>query len=113
MIDILNKPFLSLLLTLVFIILNTLDGHSTFLVLKPHHYQREKNPVARWIFKKLGIPRGIIIFKTLLLVVLILAISYYAAWDALTINVTLLVADLVFLLVVLHNYRVYRRMRIF
>lgn len=113
MIDILNKPFLSLLLTLVFIILNILDGHSTFLVLKPHHYQREKNPVARWIFKKLGIPRGIIIFKTLLLVVLILAISYYAAWDALTINVTLLVADLVFLLVVLHNYRVYRRMRIF
>lgn len=113
MIDILNKPFLSLLLTLVFIILNILDGHSTFLVLKPHHYHREKNPVARWIFKKLGIPRGIIIFKTLLLVVLILAISYYAAWDALTINVTLLVADLVFLLVVLHNYRVYRRMRIF
>lgn len=113
MIDILNKPFLSLLLTIVFIILNILDGHSTFLVLKPHHYHREKNPVARWIFKKLGIPRGIIIFKTLLLVVLILAISYYAAWDALTINVTLLVADLVFLLVVLHNYRVYRRMRIF
>ncbi len=112
MIAFLDNPILCLFLSITFLLLNILDGHSTFLVLKPHHFHREKNPVARWIFKKLGIPRGIIIFKTLLLVILILAISYYAAWDALTINVTLCVADLVFLLVVLHNYRVYRRMRI-
>ncbi len=110
MLHILYTPILCLILTLIFLILNILDGHSTFLVLKPHHYHREKNPVARWIFKKLGIPRGIIIFKTLLLVILILAISYYAAWDSLTINITLLVADLIFLGVVLHNYRVYKRM---
>jgi len=106
-----QKPLLCLALTLIFCILNILDGHSTFLVLKPHHYHREKNPLARWIFRKLGIPRGIIIFKTLLLTILILAISYYTAWDPLTINIAMLVADILFLLVVLHNYRVYRRIK--
>ncbi len=101
---------LCVMLGCAFLILNVLDGHSTYLVLKPHHYGREKNPVARWVFRKLGVPRGIIVFKTMLIAILIPAISYYAAWDVLTINITLLVADLLFLLVVMHNYRVYRRM---
>ncbi len=108
----LSSNILCLLLSCIFLVLNILDGHSTYLVIRPHHYAREKNPVARWVFRKLGIPRGIIIFKTILLVILIPAISYYAAWDAFTINITLLVADLLFLLVVLHNYRVHRRMHL-
>lgn len=108
--NIFRTPVLCLILSIIFILLNILDGHSTYLVLKPRHYEREKNPVARWIFKKLHIPQGIVIFKTLLLAILIPAISYYTAWDAMTINITLLVADLVFLFVVVHNYRVFRRM---
>lgn len=107
----LSSPWLSLVVTAVFIVLNVLDGHSTYLVLRPHYYEREKNPVARWIFRKLKIPRGIIIFKTVLLSGLIVAISYYAAWDALTINIAMLVADVLFLVVVLHNYRVHRRIQ--
>jgi len=107
----LHSQLLSLLLTAAFVVLNILDGHSTYLVLKPHHYHREKNPIARWIFKKLKLPRGIIIFKTILLSIIIVAIAYYTAWDPFTINIAMLIANLLFLLVVGHNYRVYRRMR--
>ena len=34
----------------VFVILNILDGHSTWKVIQPNHLHRERNPVARWIF---------------------------------------------------------------
>lgn len=105
----LRTPVFTLVLSIIFLLLNILDGHSTFLVLKPHHFSREKNPIARWVFRKLGLPQGIIIFKTLLMSILVIAISYYAAWDALTINITMLVANILFLVVVLHNYRVYRK----
>ncbi|HOA30218.1 MAG TPA: DUF5658 family protein [Candidatus Cloacimonadota bacterium] len=98
------------LLTL-FIILNVLDAHSTFLVMRPAHFKRERNPVARWVFKKLGLPRGIIIFKTVLLAILIPAMGFYAGNDLFTINIVLIVCDLVFILVVKHNYRVYQRVR--
>ncbi|MDD2332160.1 MAG: DUF5658 family protein [Candidatus Cloacimonetes bacterium] len=104
------NPYFTFVQTLAFILLNALDGHSTYLVLKPSHYEREKNPIARWFFKKLQIPDGIIVFKTLLLFGLILCISYYAAWEPLTINIVLSIANLIFAYVVWHNYRVYRRL---
>jgi hypothetical protein len=107
----LNTPILSLGITIVFLLLNVLDAHSTYLVIKPHYYEREKNPIARWVFKKLGIPRGIVIFKVLLMSILIVAIAYYAAWDPLTINIAMLIADVLFLVVVLHNYRIARRLK--
>lgn len=107
----LNTPILSLSITIVFLLLNVLDAHSTYLVIKPHYYEREKNPIARWVFKKLGIPRGIVIFKVLLMSILIVAIAYYAAWDPLTINIAMLIADVLFLVVVLHNYRIARRLK--
>lgn len=107
----LNTPILSLSITIVFLLLNVLDAHSTYLVIKPHYYEREKNPIARWVFKKLGIPRGIVIFKVLLMSILIVAIAYYAAWDPLTINIAMLIADVLFLVVVLHNYCIARRLK--
>jgi len=54
------------LLLPLFVIVNIFDAHSTYLVLKPNHYHRERNPLARWVFRKLGIPQGIIIFKGVL-----------------------------------------------
>lgn len=95
----------------VFVLLNVLDGHSTWLVLKPNHYRRERNPVARWIFRKLGLPRGIVIFKAVLLAILAAAFYIYASADAFVLNIVLLVANAVFLAVVIHNYRISRRLR--
>lgn len=95
---------------LIFIILNILDAHSTWLVIRPNHYRREKNPVARWVFKKLGLPRGIIIFKIAIFAILIPAGVYYAVLEPLTLNIVLIVANIVFGLVVHNNYLIYRRM---
>lgn len=109
----LGSPVITLVLTVLFILLNVLDAHSTWLVLRPDHYYRERNPIARWVFKKLKLPRGIIIFKTLLISILIPCIGFYAAWDAFTINLVLVVASIVFTLVVRHNYRVWKRIKVF
>jgi hypothetical protein len=109
--EILTMARLSLVLTGCFVVLNILDGHSTYQVLKPYHYQRERNPIARWIFRKLSIPNGIIIFKAVLLAILIPAMAYYAAHDPFTINIVLLVSNILFLIVVMHNYKVYRKVR--
>ncbi|MGC9361741.1 MAG: DUF5658 family protein [Candidatus Syntrophosphaera sp.] len=94
----------------IFILLNVLDGHSTWKVLRPHHYRRERNPVARWIFRKFGLPRGIVVFKVVLLGILTAAIAVYASYETFLLNIILCVADIVFLIVVLHNYRVSRRL---
>lgn len=95
--------------TMVFLVLNVLDGHSTWLVIRPCHYHRERNPVARWAFRKLGLPHGIAIFKALVFLVLIPAGAWYAAHDARTLNIVLVVANLLFCYVVWHNYRTYLR----
>ncbi len=49
----------------VLVILNVLDGYSTLTFVKPNHYEREKNPVARRMFTRLGIVRGILLAEFL------------------------------------------------
>lgn len=107
----LAKPALLTALFLIFTLLNILDGHSTWQVIKPNHFHRERNPLARWIFRKLGIPQGIVIFKAILLLILAGAFYIYSRSDVFTLNIVLLVANTVFLLVVIHNYKVSRRLR--
>jgi len=92
----------------LFLFLNILDAHSTWLVLKPDFYHRERNPIARWIFRKLHLPRGIIIFKLILLTLLGWFIWHWHR-DSLTINIGVLIGNLLFIIVVLHNYRVAKR----
>lgn len=107
----LNKAALFWSCLSLFVLLNVLDGHSTYLVIWPNHYQRERNPIARFVFRKIGIPQGIIIFKTVLLAILIPAMGFYAGNDLFPINIVLLVSNLVFLLVVIHNYRLYNKIK--
>lgn len=107
---VLDEPALLIALFVIFTLLNILDGHSTWQVIKPNHFHRERNPLARWIFRKLGIPRGIVIFKVILLLILAGAFYIYSRSDVLTLNIVLLVANTVFLLVVVHNYQVSRRL---
>ncbi len=109
---VLSQIPLLLLLFVLFVLLNVLDAHSTWNVLKPDHYNRERNPVARWVFRKLGIPRGIIIFKVVLLLILAIAFAFVASSATFTLNIILIIADLIFLLVVIHNYRICKRLGI-
>lgn len=108
---ILHSTPLLIFSSVVFTILNILDAHSTWLVIRPNHYERERNPIARWIFKKLGLPRGIILFKIAIFAILIPAGALYATWEPLTLNIVLIVANLIFGLVVWNNYRIHRRLQ--
>jgi hypothetical protein len=107
----LHSFLFSQILSVIFVILNILDGHSTYIVLRPNHYAREKNPVAKWVFRKLGILRGIIIWKTLLLSALIYLMFTQYLTEPYMLNIILLVANVFFLWVVVHNYRVHRKLK--
>ncbi len=97
---------------LIFVILNVLDGHSTWKVIQPDHFHRERNPVARWCFHKLGLPRGIVIFKAGLMLILGSAFAILAKKETRVLNVVLAVANVVFIAVVIHNYRVYKKVKL-
>jgi hypothetical protein len=92
----------------LFLVLNTLDGYSTWLVMKPDHYERERNPIARWVFRRLKLPAGILLFKVMILSFLGVFIAYWWS-EALTLNTGLLFGNLLFIIVVLHNFRVHKR----
>jgi hypothetical protein len=110
LLTLLSNKILLITQCVVFIILNGLDAHSTWLVLKPNNYHRERNPIARWVFRQLKIPGAIIFYKAIVLGFLCVFISNW--WkEALTINVALLIGNLLFIFVVLHNYKVYRNYR--
>lgn len=102
---ILGNSVLEAFMGSLFIILNILDAHSTWLVLRPDKYHRERNPIARWVFKKLELPMGIVFFKASILGPLCVFIMYW--WpEAMTINLALIIGNLLYIFVVIHNYKV-------
>jgi hypothetical protein len=102
----------SLFITLLFLfaVLNVLDGHSTFKVIKNTSINNEKNPVARFIFKRLGSLAGIIVLKSIL-IPLILLMLYYFSFQQVELNVILILANFFYLSVVIHNYNVVKRVK--
>ncbi len=104
-----TNPYLSIVLLFFFLLLNLLDAHSTWLVIKPYHFSREKNIIARYFFKKFGLIRGIILFKTILLLVFLAIIVFYVLPEYLTLNISILIGNVIFIFVVLNNYRIYRK----
>lgn len=106
---------LALVLYGTLLVLNVLDGHYTWKVLRPRHLTRESNPLARWIFSKLGLLRGIVVAELLwigfITLVVWLAFRLRApGWEAALIGV-LAIGNAVFLAVVIHNLKVWRNLK--
>ncbi len=105
-------PFLVLYLVLV--ALNLLDGFTTWKFVKPDHYGREANPIARWLFSRLGILRGIILAEALWIG--LISLVFWLAWDAPVFSdillALLIVGILVFSYVVANNLLMLRRTRV-
>ncbi len=99
-----------ILLLFVFITLNILDIHSTFLVVINSSTRSERNPIARFLLKKLGVKRGLVTLKLLLLPILALMVWYYPEARREIVGV-LLISNFLYLLVVGNNYRIFRRIR--
>lgn len=93
--------------------LNVLDGYSTWKVIRPDHYRRERNPLAHWIFRGLGIPLGIIVAE--LLWTGLISLVFFLLWDEPGIKLPLLIllglGVAVFAGVSLNNFRVHRTIR--
>lgn len=109
--SIISSVFTFYILYGVYLILNVLDGISTWLVLRPDHFEREANPIAKRIFIRLGIPRGIIITEAGVLT-LLTPLLFFLAGTQLEITVALLfAANLVFIWVVTDNLKIAFRYR--
>ncbi len=92
----------------LFVVLNILDAHSTIKVVSNGSERNEFNPIARFLFKKIGLLPGIIILKSIILLLIYLVISYYKYMQS-EIYLILIFANLIYALVVIHNYRTYRK----
>lgn len=97
----------------ILVALNVLDGISTWNVVKPNFYARETNPVARWMFIKLGITRGIILAEVLWIgfITLVFFLFYRDQVMSTVLLIFLCVGILVFLQVVSGNFRIWKRIR--
>ncbi len=103
--------FVSLIiLAAVFLIENILDAHSTYLVVNNTSLRSEKNPIARILFKTFGIIKGMIILKSIIVIVLILIFFVYPLTNH-ELHIILSISILVYLAVVLNNYRIYFRLK--
>jgi hypothetical protein len=100
-------------LYLAMVALNVLDGVSTWLVIKPDNYDWERNRIARGIFRKLGILRGIIIAEAVWILVvsgIFLLMLSYATMHFLLL-LLLIFGVFVYSLIVTGNFRSYLRLR--
>ena len=92
-------------LSLIYFILNVLDGHSTYRVVSVGSYKSEKNPLARFFIKKLGALKGIIFIKLLSLAVVYVMLFKYAKYFTKDFNLIFFIADAFYTWVVIHNYK--------
>ncbi len=92
-------------LSLIYFILNILDGHSTYRVVTISGYKSEKNPIARFFIKKLGALKGIILVKLLSLSVVFVMLFRYAKYFTKDFNLIFFIADIFYSWVVIHNYK--------
>ncbi|MFA5498102.1 MAG: DUF5658 family protein [Candidatus Cloacimonas sp.] len=101
---------LFIILVVLYVILNVLDGHSTYLVISKTSHTNERNPIARFIFKKIGPLAGVIVIKSLI-VPLVFLMFYFFSFKSLQMNIILLVANVLYLLTVINNYNVLKKVK--
>ncbi|MCD4651122.1 MAG: DUF5658 family protein [Candidatus Cloacimonetes bacterium] len=95
-------------LLILLCLLNGLDAHSTWLVVSRSSIQAEKNPLARWMFRRFGFLPGILILKGFVGIVLLL--MYFPLKLATReIIMVLSIGCGIYSVVVLNNYRIYRK----
>jgi hypothetical protein len=98
------------ILLLIFILLNVLDAHGTYLVVSHSSYRSERNPIARFLFRRLGLVPGILVLKSIIAVVIFLIIRYYNLLKT-EILIILSIANVAYSIIVTKNYKHYRKLK--
>ncbi|HOD54468.1 MAG TPA: DUF5658 family protein [Candidatus Cloacimonadota bacterium] len=99
-----------IVLFIMFLALNYLDAVSTLKVIQLGSFRNERNPIARWVIKKYGAFKGILMIKGVI-VILIPFIIYAFIISARDTVYTLVLIDAVYLLVVMNNFKIAKKMR--
>ena len=98
--------YLFLSLFSAFLVLNYLDVLSTYKIVKKVGYKGERNPIARWLIKRYGALKGLLILKSIIIFLTPLIFWSYAE-SPLYLNITLGFINIVYTCVVLNNFRIY------
>lgn len=103
---------LPLLFALLFLlaILNIIDAILTWKVIKLGSIRNEQNPLARWIFKKVGPVPGMIILKGIALIIIGYVSIFYKKFLP-DIHSFAVLLNAFYLYIVINNIRVLKKMR--
>ena len=97
-------------LLLLLAILNILDAISTWKVVKLGNNNNERNPLARFLFKKLGLIPAMIILKGISIIIVGYVALFYKKFLP-DIHTFALVLNAFYLYIVIHNYHVLNKMK--
>lgn len=98
-------------LFIIFLILNVLDAYSTYQVISYGSYRSERNPLARWIIKKNGNLKGILLVKSAIIIIIPMIIYAYHISHKEIIYV-LIGINIVYTLVVINNFKIVKRIKL-
>ena len=99
-----------IILIIIFAILNIFDGISTYLVVSNSSLRSERNPFARFVFKTIGLKTGIIVLKSIS--ILIIPLYYIFRKPSYTdVSIVLSIANVLYIYVVINNYKHFFRIR--
>ena len=94
-----NIVVTNLILSPIFLLLQLFDFYSTWRILRSGG--REMNPIMAWIFKNIGVIKGLIITKTLMGMAFVYIIYLYK--NTTEVTITLVIINLVYVFLVYLN----------
>lgn len=97
-------------LFLLLAVLNILDAISTWKVVKRGSNRNERNPLARLLFNKIGALQGIILLKAIALIIIAYISINYRDFEP-DIHSYIILLNVLYLYIVIHNYQVLKRMK--
>ena len=98
-------------LFIIFIILNYFDAATTLFICSRLGVQSEKNPIAKFLMKRFGLKKGIILLKSVIILLIPLIIIAYIN-NPLSINIVLSILNICYLFIVVNNMRICKRIKI-
>ena len=96
---------LFIILLLIFIVLNYLDAKTTYFVTSRVGHKSERNPLGRFLIKKFGVLKGIVILKIFIIVILPMIVWAYTE-SPIKINIIMFILNVFYIFVVINNKKV-------
>ncbi|MCK9329349.1 MAG: DUF5658 family protein [Candidatus Cloacimonetes bacterium] len=93
---------------IAFLYLNYVDAKTTYFVVNIIGSRGEKNPIAKYLINKFGAKKGIILIKSVIIIISPLIFMAYVE-SPIAISLTLLLLCLAFFFVVLNNIKVCKK----